>query len=103
MADMDKKKAAKLDYKENPPDMGVLQVANKLTGQTVLFGTANLSGKINSVKFQLERARLSTKISKKPMSAGAPDDIEFIVLEVLRPDKSPGYNYKEDLKQLAKA
>ena len=100
---MDKKKAAKLDYKENPPEMGVLQVRNKVTGNSVIFAAANLAGKINCVTFQLEAGSFIERGFQQAYDAGSPTDIEFNVLQVLKPEKSPGYNYKADLKLLAEA
>lgn len=99
---MDKKKAAKAHYKENPPEMGVLQAHNKRTGQSIIFGTTSLTGKVNSVTFQLEMGSFVDKEFQKSYDAGSPDDIEFKVLEVLKRDKSPAYNYRDDLKLLAK-
>lgn len=39
---------------------------------------------------------------QKEWDDGSPDDFTFEVLEVLKPDKSPTYDYRDDLKRLAK-
>lgn len=99
---MDNRKAAKAHYKENPPDMGVLQVRNNRTGQAAIFGTTNLTGKVNSITFQLEMGSFVDREFQKAYDAGTAGDIEFKVLEILKRDKSPAYNYRDDLKLLAK-
>ncbi len=98
--DGDKKRTLKLEYKENPPEMGVLQVRNKRTGQAFVFGVTNLEGKVNGVGAQLASGSFMDKGFQKDYDA-APEDIEFAVLEVVKRDKSPGYDYRTDLKLLA--
>jgi hypothetical protein len=97
------KQAAKRHYKENPPEMGVLGARNKRTGRMLYFGTMNLAGKQNSISFQLEMGSFIDHEFQADYDAGAPDDLEFEILEVLKPDKSPGYDYRFDLKTRAES
>lgn len=83
--------------------MGVLAARNIRTGRTLYFGTMNLAGKQNSISFQLEMGSFIDKAFQTEYDARAPDDIEYEILEVLKPDKSPGYDYRYDLKQLSES
>jgi hypothetical protein len=99
--DNDRKRALRLQYKDNPPEMGVLQVRNSRTGQVFVFGATNLEGKVNGARAQLASGSFMDKGFQADYNT-APDDVEFTVLEVVKRDKSPGYDYKTDLKLLAK-
>lgn len=83
--------------------MGVLAVRNTRSDRVLFFGTTNLPGKINSVGFQLQMGSFVDKGFQKDYDAGQASDICFTVVQVLKPDKSPGYDYRDDLKRVAKS
>ncbi len=84
--------------------MGIYRVTNRRTGRFWIGSAVNVNGKINSLKFQLEMGSYTLdREMQKEWDEGSPDDFTFEVLEVLKPDKSPAYDYREDLKKLAKS
>jgi hypothetical protein len=93
----------KREYKENPPDMGVYRVTCTKTGRSYIGSGLNVNGKLNSARFQLEMGSFMDKEMQKDWNDGSPDDFTFEVLEILKPEKSPTYDYREDLKNLVKA
>lgn len=100
---MDRRSEIKRDYKENPPEMGVYKVTNKRTGRFWIGSAVNVNGKINSLKFQLEMGSYTLdREMQNEWNNGSPEDFTFEVLEVLKPDKSPTYDYRNDLKRLEK-
>ena len=97
---MDKRKELKQKYKEMDKPMGIIQVKNNLNGKVFISSTANLKGKINSQRFQLEMGSHKNAELQMEWNRFGEENFSFEVLEVLDPVKDTEHNYSEDLEVL---
>jgi hypothetical protein len=88
-------------YKNSPRPMGIVQVRNIRNNRVYITASANTTGTINSIRFQL---RMGTFLP----SAGLTQDWKELgeenfvveVLDELKPVDDPAYDYRDDLKAL---
>jgi hypothetical protein len=94
------KKALKKQYKQSVPPMGIYQIKNLLNGKVLIGSSRNLTGKINSIRFQLKLGSCMNKELQKDYDQLGEEKFSFDVLDYLKPKEDPDYDYSEDLKVL---
>ena len=89
------------EYKNSLRPMGIVQVKNIRNGRVYLAASANTTGTINSILFQLKMGTFlpSPDLAKDWKEMG---EQSFVVevLDELKPVDDPAYDYRDDLKAL---
>ncbi len=89
-------------YKNQPRDMGIYQIKNLVNGKIFVNSSPNLDGSLN-------RYRMAAKYNwgwsgnrqlDAEMKEYGPENFEFEILDRLKPNEDPLYDYKEDLEAL---
>ncbi len=95
------KKEAKLDYKLNPPAMGVFQIRNLRDEKVFVVSTLNLPGSFNRHEFQLKMNAHQSKSLQKDWNELGKEGFAFEILEEISPRENLDYkaelNFLEDL------
>lgn len=99
---MSKKKEIRNKYKQTVQPMGIFIVKNIQTGKVLIGKSTNLPGKINSIRFQLETGSCMNRELQKDFREYGGDQFLFETLDMLEPDKEPGYDYSDELNVLEK-
>jgi hypothetical protein len=94
------KKKLKETYKNTVPPKGIFSIKNNKTGKTFLGGSLNLHGVLDKNKFLLEMDSHKNEALQKDWNAFGGDSFTFEILETLKLNSDPRYNYDEDLKIL---
>ena len=94
------KKEIKRKYKETIQPMGLFVIKNLKNSRIFLGKSKNLSGQLNSERFQLEAGKHMNEELQQDFSAQGSDSFSFEVLDRLEPSDDPLYNYESDLKEL---
>jgi hypothetical protein len=100
---MDRRKKIK-EYKNTVLSMGIVQVRNVKNGRIYLSASANMTGTMNSIRFQLRMGSFlpCPELAKDWRDLGE-DSFVIEVLDELKPvNDDPGRDYQEDLKELEK-
>ena len=100
--DKDRQRELKQSYKETKLPMGVYQVRNKVNGRIFIGSASNVSGKLNSIRFQLGVGSYRCAGLQKEWLEFGEDGFEFEILELLDQDKIESYLLKDELKKLEK-
>jgi len=87
-------------YKETPLPAGVFRVRNTVNKKSFVSSAPNLTGKINSQRFQLEIGSHRNQKLQKDWNEFGPDAFTFEILDQLEPKDEPDYNPAEDLRIL---
>jgi hypothetical protein len=89
------------EYKNSLRPMGIVQVKNIRNGRVYLTASANTTGTINSIRFQLKMGSFlpSPDLNKDWNEMGERSFI-FEVLDELKPVDDPAHDYRDDLKAL---
>ena len=87
-------------YKQTVQPMGIYQIRNKRNGKVYIGSTKNLSGKINSHKFQLKNGLHSNQEMQKDFKEIGEEGFSFEILDYLLPKDDLNYDYTEDLQIL---
>ncbi len=97
---MDRRELIK-EYKKSLQPMGIVQVRNIRNNRVYLVASANTTGTINSIRFQLKMGVFipSPGLAKDWKELG---EQSFVVevLDELKPFDDPAYDYHDDLKAL---
>ncbi|HXU37285.1 MAG TPA: GIY-YIG nuclease family protein [Blastocatellia bacterium] len=98
---MDKtRKELKKEYQQNHPPMGVYQIRN-IADDKVLIGSAlNLTGAINSNRFQLNAGSHPNKTLQAEWREFGGDSFAFEIVDELAATEGPGHDYRADLEFL---
>ncbi len=99
---MDRRSQLKLEYKNKPKNMGVYQIRNQVTGKAYVGSSLNLDGTLNRYQMEIKygwRWNDNRKLTSDMQEYG-PDHFVFEVLDRLKPNEDPLYDYKEDLQTL---
>lgn len=80
--------------------MGVYQIRNLASGKVYLGRSADLTGRINSEKFQLKNNMHMNKELQNDFKALGEEKFAFEVLDRLQPREDPQYDYGSDLQTL---
>jgi hypothetical protein len=94
------KKQAKLDYKLNPPQMGVFQIRNLTNEKVFITSSMNVPGFINRLTFQLNANAHPSEFLQKDWNESGAEGFAFEILEEVLPRENQDYDYKSDLKFL---
>ena len=93
-------KAVKKLYKQTLPPMGIFQIKNLTSGKICIGRSTNLSGKINSEKFQLKNNMHVNKELQNDFNKMGEEKFSFEILDRLLPKEKPDYDYGGDLQAL---
>jgi hypothetical protein len=89
------------EYKDSIRPMGIVQVKNIRNNRVYLTASANTTGTINSIRFQLKMGNFlpSPALSQDWKEMG---ELSFVieVIDELKPVDDPAYDYQDDLKAL---
>ena len=87
-------------YKQTPPEMGIFQIKNKKNGKIFIGPAKNLSGILNSNKFQLKMGRHFVKELQDDYNAYGENNFLFEKIDTLPLKDDPAYDYTKDLETL---
>src|SRR3990172_8793742 len=89
------------EYKGSLRPMGIGQGKNIRNGRVYLTASANTTGTINSIRFQLKMGSFlpSSALSQDWKEMGEQSFV-IEVLDELKPVDDPAYDYRDDLKAL---
>lgn len=89
------------EYKDSIRPMGIVQVKNIRNNRVYLTASANTTGTINSIRFQLKMGNFlpSPALAQDWKEMG---ELSFVVevIDELKPVDDPAYDYQDDLKAL---
>ena len=91
------KKELKKQYKQTLQPMGIYQIKNLANGRIFIGSAKNLTGKLNSAKFQLEHGSHPNSELQKDFKRLSEKSFSFEVVDYLEPKEDPGYDYTKDL------
>jgi hypothetical protein len=94
------RKTLKDQYKQALQPMGVYQIKNMANGKVFIGSAKNLTGKINSHRFQLKMGSHINRPLQDEYARFGEENFSFTVLDSLEPQKNPGYDYTADLNLL---
>lgn len=94
------KKDLKLHYKQNPPPMGIYQIKNQKNGKRFIGSSMNLTGKINSQRFQLELKCNFNRALQDDWNTFGPDAFTFDILETIDPEKTSQEDWQLEISLL---
>lgn len=86
---MDRRKELKLQYKQNPPPMGVYQIRNQANGKIWVTSTMNLNGAVNRYPSQFTFSSFKIKDLKDDWNQYGPDAFTLEILETIDPNEYP--------------
>lgn len=100
---MDKKTKKELinEWRQDKPEIGIIGIWSKSTGEVFLDTSLNTAVEFNCHKFQMELGNHPNKELMNLYKANGIDDLEYIVVDTLEYKKSPE-DYQEDLMVLLK-
>jgi hypothetical protein len=98
---MDRRSELKLEYKNRPRNIGIFQVKNKINGKILVGSSLNLDKAYNRFLFGLSYGdiHLNKELLKDWQQYGEENFI-FEIVDRLKPNGDPLYDYKEDLETL---
>jgi len=89
------------EYKNSLRPMGIVQVKNIRNGRVYLAASANTTGTINSILFQLKMGTfLPSPCLAKDWKEMGEQSFVVEVIDELKPVDDPAYDYRDDLKAL---
>lgn len=97
------KKEAKLNYKSTTRPMGVFQIRNTVNGKVLVGSNLNLDGRRNRFEFERRDGSFANNREiKLDWDQFGPDAFVFEIIEQLKPNDDPQYDYRFDLAELEK-
>ncbi len=97
---MDRKEVIK-EYKRTVQPMGIVQVKNIRDGRVFIAASANTTGTINSIRFQLKMGTfLPSPVLAADWEELGEQGFLIEVIDELKPVDDPDHDYREDLKTL---
>ena len=98
----ERKKELREEYKQMKPEMGVIAVINKSSGQHFLEATQNLKGRINSSLFKLNAGGHFNQALQRDWSELGADAFEIEVVEQIKYEENKTKADYDDELELAK-
>lgn len=95
-----RKKDLKKEYLASPPQMGVFQIRNMVTGKALVLSAINLQGLINRHRLELEYHGHRNKELQADWDDLGRENFAFEVLDELSQAQDPDRDYREELKLL---
>jgi group I intron endonuclease len=98
---MDRRKELRREYEEIKKPIGVFKIVNKVNGKIFVGTGINLDAVFNSYKFQMTYGVLlqNRELSEDWKKYGE-ENFSFEILDLVKQNDDPEYNYKHDLKIL---
>jgi hypothetical protein len=97
---MKTRKELKQDYRNLKPPMGVFVIRNLTNGRFLLHASLNLTGGMNRLKVEITPSTAPNVELLRDWKTMGPEAFEIRVLDVLEPRDVPGWDPKDDLKEL---
>jgi hypothetical protein len=94
------RKAAARAYREDRRPMGVFRVLNVTSGRSFVGSSVDLPSMLNRQRFQLEMGSHPDRTLQAEWNQLGPDAFEIEVLDTLEAPDDPGYDPREDLREL---
>jgi hypothetical protein len=94
---------AKLEYKNRKPNMGIYQITNRANGKIYVCSSRNLDGILSRFQMVLKYSwnwDAANHELNRDLKELEPDNFTLEILDRLKPNEDPNYNYSEDLKTL---
>jgi nitrate/nitrite-specific signal transduction histidine kinase len=89
------------EYKDSIRPMGIVQVKNIRNNRVYLTASANTTGTINSIRFQLKMGNfLPSPALAQDWKEMGEQSFVVEVIDELKPVDDPAYDYQDDLKAL---
>lgn len=92
---MDRRKQAKMDYKQIVPPKGVYQIKNTVNGKVLIGHSMNLEGNKNSYPFKLEIDSRYNEQLRKDLDEYGTHAFMFEVLETIDTEEIPEIGWKD--------
>ena len=92
----------KMAYKNREPNMGIYQIKNHVNDKFFIGSSPNLDGTLNKFKMTVKYGgnfNGNTLLNKEMKEYGS-QNFSFEILDKLKPNEDPLYDYKDDLKTL---
>ncbi|MGE5380518.1 MAG: GIY-YIG nuclease family protein [Methylocystaceae bacterium] len=86
---MDRRKELKLQYKQNPPPMGVYQIRNQVNGKVWVTSAMNLHGAVNRYPSQFTFGSFQIKALQDDWNQYGPDAFVLEILETVDLNEYP--------------
>lgn len=96
---VDKRELIK-QYKQNPPEMGIFQIRNRINGKIFIGKAMNLKGILNSNRFQLKNNSHMNKALQADFNEHGEENFVFEKLDILKVKDDISYDYNKDLELL---
>jgi nitrate/nitrite-specific signal transduction histidine kinase len=93
-------KSIKKLYKNTPRPMGIYQVKNLASGKVYIGRAMDLSGRLNSERFQLKNNLHMNRELQEDFNELGMEKFSFEVLDRLQPKENPGIDQSRELKEL---
>jgi group I intron endonuclease len=92
----------KMEYKNRQKNVGIYQIRNKVNGKILVGSSPNLDGIVNRYNFE---TKCVWRWDGNPellhdMNEYGPENFCIEILDQLKPNEDPLYNYSADLKTL---
>jgi hypothetical protein len=89
------------EYKDSIRPMGIVQVKNIRNNRVYITASANTTGTINSIRFQLKMGNfLPSPVLAQEWKEMGEQSFIVEVIDELKPVDDPAYDYRADLKAL---
>lgn len=97
---MTDKKTLKRQYLETKTRAGVYAIRNRITGRTLVAGSANVEGALNRHRFELQHGwHRNARLAQDWVEHGESNFL-FDVLDMLKPSDDPAFNAALELEML---
>jgi group I intron endonuclease len=97
---MTNRRDLKKQYRQNPPEIGIYQIRNKVNGKIFIGSAKNLKGILNSNRFQLKMGSHFIKELQEDYKKYGEDNFEFEKIDSLELKDDINYDYTKDLETL---
>lgn len=94
------RKALTQQYKDTPRTTGIGAVRNSTNGKVLLVSSRDLPALLNRHQAQLRLNAHPNRALQADWNSVGADGFEFVVLDILAPKDTPGYDPTEDLRTL---
>ncbi len=98
---MDRRTELKQEYKNRPRSIGIYKVENKKNGKIFIGSSLNVDKVFNRLQFSLSNGDIHlNKDLLRDWQEYGENNFLFEILDQLKPNEDPEYDYKEDLETL---
>lgn len=98
---MDRRNELKQEYKNRPRNIGVYKVENKKNGKIFIGSSLNVDKVFNRLQFSLSNGDIHlNKDLLKDWQEYGENNFSFEILDQLKSNEDPEYDYQEDLETL---